>query len=41
VRQALGEKLLSPPEPVNPKEDPRIRAIKEKAKERDRIKARQ
>ena len=41
VRTALGEKEVQPPEPFDPDEDPRIRKIKEKARERDRIKARQ
>jgi hypothetical protein len=35
----MGEKAVKPPEPFNPNEDPRIRRIKEKARERDRIKA--
>jgi hypothetical protein len=35
----LGEKKVSPPEPVNPNEDPRVTRIKEKARERDRLKA--
>jgi hypothetical protein len=37
----MGDKEVKPPEPFNPNEDPRIRAIKEKAKMRDRIKAKQ
>lgn len=41
IREALGDKKVKPPEPFNPNEDPRIRKIKEKARERDRIKARQ
>ena len=41
IRSALGEKEVSPPEPIDPNEDPRIRRIKEKARERDRIKAKQ
>ena len=41
VRQAYGDKPAKPPEPENPNEDPRIRRIKEKARERDRIKAKQ
>ena len=41
VREAMGEKAVKPPEPFNPNEDPRIRRIKEKARERDRIKAKQ
>ena len=39
VRNALGDKELAPPEPEDPNENPRIRAMKEKARERDRIKA--
>ena len=41
IREAVGEKQEEPPEPINPNEDPRITAIKAKAKERDRIKAKQ
>jgi hypothetical protein len=41
IRQAYGDKPIEPPEPENPNEDPRIRRIKEKARERDKIKARQ
>jgi hypothetical protein len=41
VRRALGEKPAKPPEPFDPDEDPRIRRIKEKARERDRIKKKQ
>ena len=41
LRQSVGDKPVKPPEPFNPDEDPRIRKIKEKARERDRIKARQ
>ena len=41
VRAAMGDKPVQPPEPIDPNEDPRIRRIKEKAKERDRIKAKQ
>ena len=41
VREACGDKPAKPPEPENPNEDPRIRRIKEKARERDRIKAKQ
>ena len=37
----MGDKPVKPPEPINPDEDPRIRRIKEKARERDRIKAKQ
>jgi hypothetical protein len=39
LRESLGEKTVAPPVPVDPDEDPRIRRIKEKARERDRIKA--
>ena len=41
IRQSIGDRKLSPPEPINPNEDPRIRRIKERARERDRIKAKQ
>ena len=41
IRTAMGDKEVKPPEPFNPNEDPRIRAIKERAKMRDRIKAKQ
>ena len=41
IREAIGDKPVKPPEPINPDEDPRIRLIKEKARERDRIKAKQ
>ena len=41
VREACGDKPIAPPEPDNPNEDPRIRRIKERARERDRIKAKQ
>lgn len=41
IRMMVGDKPLSPPEPIDPDEDPRVRRIKEKARERDRIKARQ
>ena len=41
VREACGDKPIKPLEPIDPNEDPRIRRIKEKARERDRIKARQ
>ena len=39
VRQACGDAVEKPPEPIDPDEDPRVRRIKEKARERDRIKA--
>lgn len=41
IRNSMGDKKINPPEPINPNEDPRIRRIKEKARERDRIKAKQ
>ena len=41
VRQVIGDKTIKPPEPSDPNEDPRIARIKAKARERDRIKARQ
>ena len=41
IRCALGETKIAPPEAPNPNEDPRITAIKEKARRRDRIKAKQ
>lgn len=39
VREASGGKPIKPPEPEDPTEDPRVRRLKEKAKERDRVKA--
>ena len=41
IREGMGDKPIKPPEPIDPNEDPRIRRIKEKARERDRIKAKQ
>ena len=41
IRKSVGDKIQDQPEPDNPNEDPRIRRIKEKARERDRIKAKQ
>jgi hypothetical protein len=41
IRVACGDKELPPPEPPNPNEDPRITEMKRKARERDRIKAKQ
>ena len=41
IRIACGDKPHQPPEKPNPDEDPRIAAIKARARERDRIKARQ
>lgn len=40
IRQACGDKELKEEPPPDPNEDPRVRRIKEKAKLRDRIKAR-
>jgi hypothetical protein len=40
IRSSLGDKDIPPPLPEDPDEDPRVRRIKEKARERDRIKAR-
>lgn len=40
IRQACGEESEQKPTPIDPNEDPRIRRIKEKARERDRIKKR-
>ena len=39
IRQVCGEAAIPPPLPEDPNEDPRIRRIKEKARMRDRIKA--
>ena len=41
IRVANGDKIIKPPEPIDPNEDPRITRIKAKARERDRIKAKQ
>ena len=41
IRESCGDKPAKPPEPENPNEDPRIRRIKELARQRDRIKAKQ
>lgn len=41
IRIACGDKPVKPPEPPNPNEDPRITAMKAKARARDRIKAKQ
>lgn len=41
IREALGLKPYTPPSAPPPDEDPRITAIKEKAKKRDQIKAKQ
>ena len=39
IREACGEKPANPPEPINPNEDPRITAMKAKARRRDLLKA--
>lgn len=41
IREVCGDNPIKPPEPPDPEEDPRIAAIKARARERDRIKARQ
>jgi hypothetical protein len=41
IREGMGDKPVKPPEPIDPNEDPRIRRIKELARKRDRIKAKQ
>lgn len=41
VRAVSGMKEMTPPIPDDPNEDPRVTAIKRKARERDRIKAKQ
>jgi hypothetical protein len=41
VRVVCDQKELKPPIPDDPNEDPRVTAIKRKARERDRIKAKQ
>jgi hypothetical protein len=41
IRESLGEKSIKPPEPEDPNENPVIARIKAKARERDRIKAKQ
>jgi hypothetical protein len=41
IRVSMGAKVEKPPPPIDPNEDPRIRKMKEKARERDRIKAKQ
>ena len=41
IREACGDKPEKPPEPENPNEDPRIRRIKDLARKRDKIKAKQ
>lgn len=39
IRQVMGEKVEKPPVPPDPNEDPRVTRIKEKARQRDRLKA--
>ena len=39
IREVCGDSPLKAPEPTDPNEDPRITRIKNKARERDRIKA--
>ena len=41
VRNSVGDKSIKPLEPIDPNEDPRITEIKRRARERDRIKAKQ
>ena len=41
LRKSIGDKTQDPPEKENPNEDPRIRRIKDKARERDKIKMKQ
>ena len=41
VREVCGDKPIDPAERPNPNEDPRITAMKAKARERDRLKAKQ
>ena len=41
VRRVCGDKPISPPEPLDPNEDPRITEMKAKARRRDRLKAKQ
>ena len=41
IRESLGDKSIKPPEPEDPDENPVIARIKAKARERDRIKAKQ
>ena len=41
IRVVSGYKEIKPPEPIDPDEDPRITEIKRRARERDRIKAKQ
>lgn len=39
IREVCGDKPIKLPEPPNPNEDPRITAMKAKARARDRLKA--
>jgi hypothetical protein len=41
IRESVGEKTVKPAEPEDPNENPMIARIKAKARERDRIKAKQ
>ena len=41
IREACGDKIVEPYVPPNPNEDPRITRIKQLARERDKIKAKQ
>ena len=41
IRMVVGNNPINPPEAPNPNEDPRITEIKRRARERDRIKAKQ
>ena len=41
VRQSCGDKLEKPPEPVDPNENPMVTEIKRRARERDKLKAKQ
>ena len=41
IREVCGDKPIKLPEPPNPNEDPRITAMKAKARARDRLKAKQ
>ena len=41
IRLSMGQKPTEPPEPFNPNENPKIREMKRKARERDRAKAKQ
>ena len=41
IRLAVGQKAIKPPVPIDPNEDPRIRRMKELARKRDAIKAKQ